>query len=93
MTSASAAIKPPHEASDFENVPIRRSTRSSTPSSSRSRRPRPQYPHGVRLVDHQPCAEALAQLGDLAQGCDVALHREDAVDDDEDAAAVGSRLA
>ena len=40
MTSAGPAMKPPHEASDFENVPIRRSTRSSTPSSSHAPAPR-----------------------------------------------------
>ena len=40
MTSARPAMKPPQEASDFENVPIRRSTRSSTPSSSLAPAPR-----------------------------------------------------
>ena len=33
-------MKPPQEASDFENVPIRRSTRSSTPNSSDAPAPR-----------------------------------------------------
>ena len=43
------------------------------------------------LVDHQARAVALAQLADLAQRRDVALHREDAVDDDQHAAAVALR--
>jgi hypothetical protein len=45
----------------------------------------------VRLVDHEAGAVAAAQLGDLAQGRDVALHGEHAVDHDEDPAAVHSR--
>ena len=40
MTSAGPAMKPPQEASDFEKVPMRRSTRSSTPSSSAAPAPR-----------------------------------------------------
>ncbi len=40
------------------------------------------------LVDHQPSAVALAQIADLVQWRDVALHREDAVHDDQHAAAV-----
>ena len=40
------------------------------------------------LVDHQPRAVALAQLADVDQRRDVALHREDAVDDHQHAAAV-----
>ena len=40
ITSAGPAITPPQEASDFENVAIRRSTRSSTPSSSAVPAPR-----------------------------------------------------
>ena len=40
MTSAGPAMKPPQEASDLENVPMRRSTRSSTPSSSAVPAPR-----------------------------------------------------
>ena len=40
MTSAEPTMKPPHEASDFENVPIRRSTSSSTPNSSEAPAPR-----------------------------------------------------
>ena len=92
MTSAGPAMKPPQEASDFENVPIRRSTRSSTPSSSRgARAARAEHAGAVRLVDHQPRAVALAEVADLRQRRDVALHREDAVDDDEDAAAVARR--
>jgi hypothetical protein len=42
----------------------------------------------VGLVHHQPGAEARAQVGDLRERRDVALHREDAVDHHEDAAAV-----
>ena len=52
---------------------------------------RPEHAGAVRLVDHQPRAVALAQLADLAQRRDVALHREDAVDDDQHAAAVAAR--
>ena len=40
ITSAGPAITPPHEANDLENVAIRRSTRSSTPSSSHVPAPR-----------------------------------------------------
>ncbi len=43
------------------------------------------------LVDHQARAVGGAELDDLGQRRDVALHREDAVDDDEDAAAVAGR--
>jgi 8-amino-7-oxononanoate synthase len=56
-----------------------------------SRATRAQHARPVRLVDHQPRAEALAQIADLAQRRDVALHREDAVDHDQHAAAVGRR--
>jgi len=45
----------------------------------------------VRLVDHQPCPVLLAEVADLRQRRDVALHREDAVDDDQHAAAVLGR--
>ena len=45
----------------------------------------------VRLVDHQPRAVAAAELDDRRQVADVALHREDAVDDDEHPAAVARR--
>ena len=40
ITSAGPAITPPHDASDFENVAIRRSTRFSTSSSSHEPAPR-----------------------------------------------------
>ena len=40
------------------------------------------------LVDHQPGAVALAELEDRRQVAEVPLHRVDAVDDDEDPAAV-----
>ena len=40
MTSAGPAMKPPQLASDFENVPMRRSTRSSTPKCSVAPAPR-----------------------------------------------------
>ena len=36
----------------------------------------------VGLVDHEPAAVAARQLGELRQGRDVAVHREDAVGDD-----------
>ena len=68
---------------------MRRSTRSSTPSSSAAPAPRaPSTPARVRLVDHQAGAVAGAQLDDVHQRRHVALHREDAVDDDQHAAAV-----
>src|SRR5215218_9631805 len=54
----------------------------------RARTARAQHPGGVRLVDHEPRAIALAQVADRRQRRDVALHREHAVDDDEDPAAV-----
>ena len=93
MTSADPAMNPPQLASDFENVPMRRSTRSSTPSSSAgARAARAEHAGRVGLVDHEPRAEALAQVADRRQRGDVALHREHAVDDDEDAAAVAGRL-
>ena len=89
MTSAGPARKPPQLASDFENVPMRRSTRSSTPKCSDAPgAARAEHAGAVGLVDHQARAEALAQVADLGQRRDVALHREDAVDHDEDAAAV-----
>ena len=46
----------------------------------------------MRLVNHQPRAVPLAQLDYLGQGGHVPFHREDAVDDDQDAAAVADRL-
>ena len=52
---------------------------------------RAEHAGAVRLVDHQARAVGLAQLDDLGQRGDVALHREDAVDDDEDPAAVVRR--
>jgi hypothetical protein len=42
----------------------------------------------VRLVDHQPRSVGGRQARDLGQRSDVPLHREDAVDDHEHAAAV-----
>src|SRR5207302_6575124 len=42
----------------------------------------------VGLVDHQASAVALAALADLAQWCDVSLHREHPVDHDQHPAAV-----
>ena len=49
---------------------------------------RAEHADAVRLVDHQPRAVALAEPADVTQRRDVALHREDAVDDHEHAAAV-----
>ena len=46
----------------------------------------------MRLVDHEPRAILRAQLGDVSEWRDVSLHREHAVDDDEDAAAIFLRL-
>ena len=42
----------------------------------------------MRLVDQEPCPMGPAELDRPRQVADVALHREDPVDDDEDAAAV-----
>ena len=47
----------------------------------------------VRLVDHQPRPVGAAEIDDRGQVADVALHREDAVDDDQDAAAVLGRAS
>ena len=62
ITSAGPAMKPPQLASDFENVPMRRSTRSSTPSSSQAPAPaRAEHADAVRLVHHQPRAVLRAE--------------------------------
>ena len=50
-----------------------------------------EHADGVRLVDHQPGAVAPAELDDRRQVAEVALHREDAVDDHQHAAAVAGR--
>ena len=85
-------MKPPQEARLFENVPIRRSTSDSRPKSSLAPAPRaPRTPTAVRLVDHQPGAVRAAELDDRRQVAEVALHREDAVDDHQHAAAVAAR--
>src|SRR5207248_10539987 len=47
-----------------------------------------EHADAVGLVHHQPGTEAPAELDDRRQVADVALHREDAVDDDQYAAAV-----
>src|ERR687896_368856 len=52
------------------------------------RNARAEHAGRVRLVDHQARAVRAAEVGDLRQRRDVALHREDAVDYDEHAAAV-----
>ena len=52
-------MKPPHEASDFENVPMRRSTRSSTPNSSAvpaPRAPSTPAPCASSTISRAPCA-------------------------------------
>ena len=83
MTSAGPATKPPQAASDLLNVPTRRSTRSSTPSSSAVPAPRrPRTPAPWASSTMQARAEALGEVADLRQRREVALHREDAVDDD-----------
>ena len=77
ITSCGPAMKPPQDASDLLNVPIRRSTSASTPKSSEAPAPRaPSTPAAVRLVDHQARAVGLAQLDDLRQRGDVALHEK-----------------
>src|SRR4051794_24896743 len=52
---------------------------------------RPEDARAVGLVNHEPRAVALGQVADRGQRRDVALHREDAVDHDQDAAAVARR--
>ena len=92
MTSCEPAMKPPQEASDFENVPIRRSTRSSTPSSSEvpaPRAPSTPAPWASSTISRAPWGSHSSTIS--GSGRDVALHREDAVDDDEHAAAVLGR--
>ena len=65
MTSSGPAMKPPQEASDSEKVPIRRSTRLDPEQLRCAGAARAEHAGAVGLVDHQPGAEALAQLGDL----------------------------
>ena len=85
-------MNPPHDASDFENVPIRRSTAVlDAERLAGARAARAQHAHAVRLVDHQPRAVLGRQLGHARHVADVALHRVDAVDHHEHAAAVGGR--
>ena len=85
-------MKPPQEARLFEKVPIRRSTSSLEPEQlGGARAARSEHADRVRLVDHQPGAVALAQLNDRRQVAEVALHREDAVDDHHHPAAVARR--
>ena len=68
---------------------MRRSTRSSTPEQlGGAGAARAEHARAVRLVDHQARSVAGAQLDDVHQRRDVALHREDTVDDHEHAAAV-----
>ena len=83
-------MKPPQEASDLENVPMRRSTSSSTPSSSQApRAARAEHADAVGLVDHQPRAVARGTAArSRGTSADVALHREHAVDHHQHAAAV-----
>ena len=49
----------------------------------------------VRLVDHQQCADRLADLSDSVERCDVPADRIQALDDDEASAWIGlaSQLA
>ena len=72
ITSCDPAMKPPQDASDLENVPIRMSTG----PRRRTARTRPRRAHParrrVRLVDHQPRSVGAAEVGDLRQGRDVA---------------------
>ena len=82
ITSAEPAMKPPQEARLLEKVPIRRSTSSSRPKSSQApapRAPRTPTPWASSTIRRAPCL--LDQLDDRRQVADVALHREDAVDD------------
>ena len=43
----------------------------------------PQHARGVRVVDHHDGAVFLGQRGQLVHRADVAVHREDAVGDDQ----------
>ena len=89
ITSAGPAMKPPHEASDFENVPMRRSTSLlDVQQLAGARAASAEHAHAVGLVDHQACSVLPAERHDVRQRGEVALHREDAVDHHEHAAAV-----
>ena len=86
MPSAAAReviTAPPTLASDLLKAIVTASTRSRTPACSAAPRPsRPQHAESVRLVDHEPGAEPVAERGDPGQGGELAGHRVDAVDDD-----------
>ena len=63
ITSCGPAMKPPHEASDFENVPMRRSTSSSTPNSSQApapRSPSTPTPCASSTIRRAPCSRQSA---------------------------------
>ena len=92
ITSAGPATKPPQEAKRLgEGAHAQVDAVLDPQQLGGPRAARAQHARAVSLVDHQPRAVALAELADVAQRRDVALHREDAVDDDQHAAAVGLR--
>jgi hypothetical protein len=80
-------MKPPQDASDFEKCPSAGRPVLDAEQLGRPGAARAEDAGAVGLVDHQPRAVGAAELGDARQRRDVALHGEDAVDDDEDAAA------
>ena len=65
ITSAGPAMKPPQDASDFENVPMRRSTSSSTSISSQApapRAPSTPTPWASSTISRAPCSRQSATM-------------------------------
>ena len=91
-TSSLRPLMQPPEAppSALPNVVVIRSTRPRTPKCSGVPRPVfPMKPRGVRVVDEDERAVLLGEGDDLVQLREVAVHREDAVGDDDPEALVG----
>ena len=92
ITSAGPAMKPPQEASDLENVPMRRSTcLRHAVGLARARAGGPQHADAVGLVDHQPGAVFAAELDHVGERGKVALHREHPVHHHQHPASVARR--
>ena len=81
-TPSRSAMKPPAGASDSKNVPIRRSTRSSTRAAPRRRAPRWPSTWTVGLVDDQRRAVRAEQIAVPVVAGRRRLHRADCADDD-----------
>ena len=70
ITSAGPAMKPPQLASDFEKVPMRRSTWSSTPKSSQApapRAPSTPTPWASSTISRAPCLRQASTTGGRSQ--------------------------